>query len=370
MSVYRKLQQHLDKYPVGFPETETAVEIEILKSFFSPLEAGIVLCLSITPNSIFRILVRYRLMWEKRITFTELRKSLEKLYMEGSIIKSSNGKYSLAFLAIGMFEFHVDDLTPKLMKLMHSYFEEGFGNEFFRGGIPQLRTSPHLKALSPEYKVDTYDNIRQFVSNWDDKIGVANCVCKQGEKELGKSCKQVTDFEICLFFGESPYIERDRGRYISKTECLGILERSERDGLVIQPGNTLKPFCICLCCGCCCGVLTSAKKRKDPSSLFATNYAADFNKDLCINCGICISRCQMDAFSKSDGTIIFSSNKCIGCGLCVTTCPVGAVKLKKKKKPVRPPLSIELLYLKILAQKSSKYEFTKSLIKLALGMRL
>ena len=37
--VYRNLQQHLDSMPVGFPATESGVEIRILKQLFTPEEA-------------------------------------------------------------------------------------------------------------------------------------------------------------------------------------------------------------------------------------------------------------------------------------------------------------------------------------------
>ena len=37
--LYRKLQQHLDRMPVGFPATESGVEIRILRQLFTPEEA-------------------------------------------------------------------------------------------------------------------------------------------------------------------------------------------------------------------------------------------------------------------------------------------------------------------------------------------
>ncbi|GAG86549.1 unnamed protein product, partial [marine sediment metagenome] len=37
--VYRKLQRYLDSLPVDYPETESGVEIKILKHFFTPQEA-------------------------------------------------------------------------------------------------------------------------------------------------------------------------------------------------------------------------------------------------------------------------------------------------------------------------------------------
>ncbi|MFX1340874.1 MAG: hypothetical protein ACFFDK_19850 [Promethearchaeota archaeon] len=41
LDVYRELQQHLDKFPVGFPATESGAEIRILKHLFTPEEAKI-----------------------------------------------------------------------------------------------------------------------------------------------------------------------------------------------------------------------------------------------------------------------------------------------------------------------------------------
>jgi hypothetical protein len=37
---YRKLQEHLDKMPVGYPATKSGVEINLLKAIFTPLLPG------------------------------------------------------------------------------------------------------------------------------------------------------------------------------------------------------------------------------------------------------------------------------------------------------------------------------------------
>ena len=39
--IYRSLQEHLDDLPVGYPPTESGVEIRILKQLFTPEEAKI-----------------------------------------------------------------------------------------------------------------------------------------------------------------------------------------------------------------------------------------------------------------------------------------------------------------------------------------
>ena len=39
--VYRKLQQHLDTMPIGYPPTQSGAEINLLKLIFTPEEAQI-----------------------------------------------------------------------------------------------------------------------------------------------------------------------------------------------------------------------------------------------------------------------------------------------------------------------------------------
>lgn len=373
-SLYRELQIHLDKLPIGYPATESGVELELLKYFFNVEEAKAALSLGITTSPLWRIRRRHRKKFGEDISYEKLKAILDGLYMKGSIRRSSNTPhgYANAFLAIGMFEFHVDDLTPELMNLLHRYYDEGFQDEFFRTLLPQLRTSPHMKAIVPEHMIDTYDNMREYVKTTKEVIGVANCVCKQGEAILGEKCKVTgDDIEICIFFGEGSYLERNRGRRITKDECLLLLDKAEEKGLVLQPGNSLQAFCICLCCGCCCGVLTSAKKFEKPAELFATNYYAEIDADKCSGCGICIKRCQMDAITRIDKKAVhLNPERCIGCGLCVTKCKMEAVKLHRKGKKTKPPINIELLYLTILKRKAGRKQMVINLLKLMFGMPL
>ena len=45
-AVFRRLQEHLDNSPVGFPRTNSGAEIELLASLFTPEEAEIATYLS------------------------------------------------------------------------------------------------------------------------------------------------------------------------------------------------------------------------------------------------------------------------------------------------------------------------------------
>jgi len=371
--IYRQLQVQLDRYPIGYPATKSGVEIDILKYFFTPREAGIALCLSLRSISVDSIRKRLKNKFGIEYSREEMTALLDGMFMKGVIRRSqaaSSPRYGVAMLAIGMFEYHVDDLTPELVDMMHRYFDEAFGAEFFRSSLPQLRTSPHLAAILPEYIVDTYDNMRHFITHTREPLYVANCVCKQGEALIGKPCRQTDNYEVCVLIGETGYTARGRARRISAEECLALLDMAEKKGMVLQPGNSKKPNVICICCGCCCGVLTTAKKDPRPARFFAANYFAAIDAASCTGCGVCMKRCQMDAL-VADGKIFrVDLDRCIGCGLCVTTCKPGAARLIKKDKRTVPPMNTEMLYLAILAERAGRKRMIVNMLKLLFGKPL
>ncbi len=371
--IYRQLQIQLDKYPIGYPATKSGVEIDILKYFFTPLTAKLALCLTLRSIPVSAIHKRFKKKFDGELSRDALEAMLDEMFAKGVIRRSESigeHRYGIAMLAIGMFEYHVDDLTRELVEMMHKYFDEAFGAEFFRSSLPQLRTSPHLQAIIPEYIVDTYDNMRHFITNTKETIYVANCVCKQGEAIVGKPCRQTDNIEVCLLIGSTGYSERSRARQISKEECLGILDMACDKGMVLQPGNSLKPSCICICCGCCCGVLTTAKKQSRPARFFASNYYARIDMALCKGCGICVQRCQMDAIIQENKNFRVDLDRCIGCGLCVTKCKPQAVGLIKKDKVTAPPINTEILYLSILLEKAGKKKMIVNMLRLLLGKPL
>lgn len=372
VDIYRQLQEHLDKLPIGFPKTDSGVELKILQYLFKPDEAKLNLCLSLGNASVSTVQKRMKSKFNENLELEYLSETLDKMYLSGTINRSKKEpfKYSNAMLAIGMFEFQLGHLSKEFMELMHQYFDEGFNDEFFRSSLPQLRASPHIKAIVPEYNISTYDNMRDIVKKTKQSIAVANCVCKEGEALLGHSCKQTENIELCISFGASAYLDRGQAREISKEECLSIIDRAEKEGLVLQPGNSLQPFCICLCCGCCCGVLTSAKKYNKPSDLIAHNFYAKVNIEKCNGCSKCILRCQMDSINIEDKKAIVNIDRCIGCGLCVTTCKPGAMQLVEKKKKTVPPRNAVMLYLGILNEKLGRQKMMTSMLRLLMGRQL
>jgi len=367
---YRNLQKHLDKLPVGFPATESGVEIRILKHLFTPEEAEYALYLNLLPATVQKIHKRLK---KKKLPESGLEKILDRMADKGAInrhVRRNGIKYfSVLMLVIGMFEFQVNRMTKEFYKDFVQYLHEAFRDEVLRTKIPQLRTIPTEGSIAPELPIATYDHIRELVTQFTGPIGVTNCVCKQGKDLLEKPCNITKMREVCFMFGSAArkYEESGWGRIVSKDETFEILAQAEKDGLVLQPSNTQKLFCMCLCCGCCCEVLTSAKPLENPVQYFSTNYRAVVDSDLCTGCGICKKRCQMDAISIIDKKSVVDYTRCIGCGLCVTDCATKAITLEQVESPRVPPKDSTKLYLNILRKKVGNARFIIMLTKQMFG---
>jgi len=369
---YRILQKHLDKLPVGYPETESGVEIRILQHLFTLEEAEIAINLDLLPTTAEKIHKRIK---NSNYSVEDLKEKLDTMADKGAInrhVKRNGLKlFSNALLAIGMFEFQVDKMTKEFYSDFVQYLDEAFRDEVLRTRIPQLRTIPTEGSIAPDLPIMTYDNIRNIISTYKGPIAVANCVCKQGQDMLGNPCHQTKMREICFTFGSSArkFIEEGLGRSIDKEETFQILKQAEKDALVLQPSNTEVPFCLCLCCGCCCEILTSAKPLENPVQYFATNYRAIVDTEICIGCGICENRCQMDAISIIDKKSVIDYERCIGCGLCCSSCPQEAMKLEQVEHPKKPPKNGVELYMNILRKKVGNAKYIIMLTKQWFGSK-
>jgi len=375
IDVYRELQRHLDKMPVGFPATKSGVEIQILKHLFSPEEARIALHLSAVPESLERI---HRRVEKTGIAIDKLEEVLDRLVEKGAILggkmiaKGHKGKhYSKVQLAIGMFEFQVDRLTPEFARDFHQYMDEAFANEFHSKKTSQMRTIPVNRSFTPEHSIGSYDDAKQLIINSEGPFAVINCICRQSKDLLGQPCKQSDIRETCITIKEIAElcIDKGIGRAINKEGIIELLDRAEKVGMVLQPENNQNPLFISCCCGCCCGVLTSVKKFPRPSDYFHTNFFAEVDPNLCQACETCLQRCQMEAVSLVDNIAKVDQGRCIGCGLCVTTCEANALQLKKKGKETAPPKDHDSLYKKIMMERLGPWGTLKMIANVSLGRK-
>ena len=332
--VYRKLARHLDSLPAGFPSTDSGVELRILRRLFSEDEAELATHLTVIPEEARVIAHRAGIGTE------EASRRLDEMAGKGLVfsieIPNRPTLYMASQYVIGIWEYHVNDLDPELIRDMREYIPTMFQAETWKKA-PQLRTIPVGRSISAAPEVLSYENAEELVRH-QKHILVAPCICRREHKMLGEGCDKPV--ETCLVFGAGAfYYERNGlGRRISVDECLEILKKADKAGLVLQPSNSQKIINICCCCGDCCQVLKTLSSYPKPAELVSTPFYAELDVESCSGCGVCVKRCQMDALSMDEEAekAVLNLDRCIGCGLCVTTCPTKSLTLARKPEDRQP----------------------------------
>jgi electron transport complex protein RnfB len=371
--VYRRLQERLDELPVGYPATESGVELRILRRLFSPEEAEVALGLSAVPETAEKI--QHRLTGR---TAEELERVLDRMVEKGSIFggrmfaRGGKKRYSRAPLVIGMYEAQVDRLTKEMQQDFDAYAREGFAATLLTGRTKQMRTIPLNARFVPDRLVGRYDDARKLIEEGPGPWAARNCVCRQGQDLLEEPCKQTTSRRVCLTIGGAARatVASGDGQALTREETLALLDQAERDGMVLQPSNAREPVFICFCCGCCCGMLRAAKQFPRPAEYLQSNYQAAVDAELCSECGTCHERCPMEALQAGDGATSVDLDRCIGCGVCVPTCPTDAVRLRAKAEETVPPKNLQSLYGKIMTERFGLFGAAKRIGKALLGRQV
>jgi electron transport complex protein RnfB len=356
--IYRKLQEQLDQYSLGFPATESGVEIKILKKLFSEDEAELFLLLSLQLETSEEIAGRLRRDPDA------VSAQLDQMAEKGLIFRLRKGpviKYGATAFVAGIFEFQLPTLDRELAELVEQYGEEAFLRSAGEGTSLFMRTVPINRSLDVSYKVAPYEDAREIIKKAK-FIAVAKCICRVQQGLIERGCDK--PLEVCLLFGSNGryYLDRGMARQVTVEEALKILDQAQGAGLVTQPAAPQNPAGMCNCCGDCCAVLRALNRLPRPAENVFSNYYAVVDQDLCTGCETCLERCQMAAITvNEDEGAEINLDRCIGCGLCVTTCPGDALRLEPKKEDNRliPPETARE-QMALMAQKRGK-----SLIPLA-----
>jgi len=335
-NVFRQLRQRLDRYSMGFPATESGVEMKILKFLFSEDDAKMFLALdqrladpeSIASNlnqPVEKVAARLEDMTERGLLF--------RLKKGGSV------QYAAIPFVHGLFEFQLKNLKLDLAEMVEQYSEEAFDTAMQEGAEYFLRTIPVNRSVDVTHNVASHDDAVEILRT-KSRIVIADCICRKKAAVVEKDCGK--PMEACFMFGSMGqyYLDRSMGREISLGEAIDILDQCREAGLVTQPATSQNPSGMCNCCGDCCGVLKALKKHPRPAELVFTNHFAMVDADACTGCETCLDRCQMDALTLNDDQIAkVNKDRCIGCGLCVITCPAEAIRLVPKPAAERrmPP---------------------------------
>ncbi len=325
--IYQRLAKHLDDLPAGFPPTKTGVELRILRRLFTQEQAELALLLSVLPESPESVAARAKLSVEETSRLLEDMAGRGLLYR----LQDEDGgrRYSASQYVIGIWEYQVNNLRPELIRDMEEYLPILMAEGTWKK-TPQLRTVPVGESLPVQREILAHENAEEMLRG-QERFLVAPCICRRERTMVGQGCGKPE--ESCLIMGRGVdyYLQNGLGRVIDREEAVAILKRANEAGLVLQPSNARKIANICMCCGCCCGVLRTIKSHPRPAEFVSSPFRASLCSETCLDCGTCLDRCPMGAPARQgEAGIRFDPGRCIGCGLCVTTCPSQSLTLVRK----------------------------------------
>lgn len=156
-------------------------------------------------------------------------------------------------------------------------------------------------------------------------IALGPCECRTDARE---HCDAPVN--VCLTLnnaGTAAVQLRDGFRTVSVDEALAVLRLSHEAGLIHlayrKPGLDATLFCSC--CSCCCWFLNTLKRFDYHDAVVESSHAAQHDVERCVGCGVCVTRCPFEAWTRDSELPMFHRERCFGCGLCVSTCPAGAI---------------------------------------------
>jgi ferredoxin len=324
--IYEQLADFVDHLPAGYPQTESGVDLRILRKLFTQEDAELFMHLTLLeeePKVIARRAKQPVEIISKRLDEMEKKGLIMGVHWPGKPTQ-----YLAYNFVVGFWEGQVNRLDRELVEDFEEYLNTLFDNELWRKA-PQMRTIPVRESIPIQAEAMPYE-IAEKVIESNSTFAITKCICRQEFHILGKGCGK--PLETCMSFGTvaEHIIDSGRGRRISREEMLAVLKQADTAGLVLQPANSKKPVFICACCGDCCAVLRRIKLHPKPSSLVSSPYQTAHDDDLCSGCGTCVDRCQMEAITIPNGVAVVDLDRCIGCGLCVSTCVTGALTLVRK----------------------------------------
>ncbi len=145
LEIYKRLANHLDNLPGGFPPTESGVEMRILRRLFTPEEAKLALYLTLLPEEPRVVARRAGMAWD------EAAKRLEEMAQKGLILRLQRGTSPIRYLAVqyvvGIWEYHVNDLDEGLIRDMNEYLP-ALTEQAWK--FPQMRIIPVGRSVTPD----------------------------------------------------------------------------------------------------------------------------------------------------------------------------------------------------------------------------
>ena len=344
--VYTRLREFLDNMPGGYPSTESGVELRILKKLFTPEQAEITMKLTGMPEPVSQLAPRLGM------DEAQAAETLESMAQEGLIVRFRAGDqamYGAVSFVVGIYEFHLKSLDKEFSEMMEEYFP--YMAEIWRSvKTKQLRVVPvdsslddarkikenEVLSLDDDRKVATYNQVRELVKG-KQLMAVADCICTKEQGLLGNKCSRPV--ERCIMFDSLAqyYLDNGMAREITRDELESLLKMGEDQALVLNPTNAKEILNICMCCDCCCGVMKMLRTFDRPADQVQSSFQAKIDPELCVLCGTCEERCQIQAIKEGDDAYEVDTARCIGCGVCVPSCQEEAISMVDKPEAISVP---------------------------------
>jgi H+/Na+-translocating ferredoxin:NAD+ oxidoreductase subunit B len=329
---YLRLREFLDLFPLGFPATDSGVELRILRRLFTVEEAETAVLLTPFPEEASQVATR------AGVPVETLETRLAAMAEKGLVFRvRREGKtlYGAAPFMIGLYEYSVEKIDNELAGLYRQYYEEAYLDEMGASNVPGFKVLPINESVEAETVLYPFLDLVEQVKAAR-KISVADCVCRKESRLLGQACDY--PLETCLSFGAAAeyYIETGIGREVSVEEAIEILRDADRAGLIHAGTNTKHLSNICNCCPCCCASMKGITQRgHDKHRYLNALFEAVVDEDACTGCEECTDRCPVGAM-EFDGTARADRDSCLGCGLCAGVCAEGAITIMARADMEEP----------------------------------
>ena len=235
----------------------------------------------------------------------------------------------------GMWEFNMDIFD----KDWCNQFNAGLGSDFAMGAVQSVRPLCAIVPASP----DVVDGDMAPYTDWHETLAknelfaLSPCQCRLEKTVTGTNvCDEAHAHrtETCISVGEIAqfFIDRGIGRQISRDEAEASIQESVDCGLVVEQLFSKRSEVICNCHGDCCKLLTTYVALGGAGNMMEniSAYTLQYDKDACVGCGACVSRCPMFAIALTDEGKCEMNRQCVRCGQCALVCPVSARSLKAK----------------------------------------
>ena len=217
-NIYKKLAEHLDQLPDGFPPSSTGADIQLLKRLFTPEHAALAVNLSLDREDAQTIAQKTGLSIEVA------QQRLDEMAKRGLIfaVYPDNGPtlYQASPFVVGIYEFQVNRLSEELRNDLSAYWTSQKPRQRKRT-IPQMRTIPVGESIEPHLEALPYEQVKLLVDAHD-RFAVAQCICRQNAKLEGGGCDAPE--EICRivepFLGKKE-VKNSAGKERTRKESIG-----------------------------------------------------------------------------------------------------------------------------------------------------